>query len=308
MVLLVFALAGACHMEKWRIVSAGGDESTFVRSMRMLSSTHGWAVSSRGGLLETTDGGRTWSERSPGAATWYSAIDFAGDAGFVGGGKLQGSSQDQWARVLLKTADGGGHWQEIDLPNLGSVALVSACGAQVAWLSADKGGARTEDGGRTWTVVSLPTRAKPTALKCASRDTAFVVGTDGWVARTRDGGLTWFETQPAAGRILAGVVATDGQVWVVGEAGTLLTSADGGDRFQPVHVGKSEFLADIAFNGQRGYIVGARGLILETLDAGATWRAVASPTTMDLYCASTTANGGAWVGGGKWTILQRYPG
>ena len=66
---------------------------------------HGWLVGSRNTLMETRDGGQTWTARalnlSENQSFAFTSVSFAGEEGWVAG-------QPQ---VLLHTTDGGDSWE-----------------------------------------------------------------------------------------------------------------------------------------------------------------------------------------------------
>jgi photosystem II stability/assembly factor-like uncharacterized protein len=189
----------------------------------------GWAVNSNGQIINTTDGGASWTtqlqldpqsgERFP---PWMRCLGFA---------KPQNGSTPQrcWAgtigavtnrRRLFETTDGGAHWSDIDarLPDNAPSAIcgLSVVNEQVVYASGtnypDRPPAvvKTTDGGQTWTGLDMSEHASLLVdIYFTTPETGWVVGgkaavvpdtTDSALLRshvkpvvlyTENGGVTW---------------------------------------------------------------------------------------------------------------------
>ena len=118
------------------------------------------AVGALGVTVGTADGGRTWAQRSMGAATLLRSVWFtsAGTGIAVGDGG-----------TMLRTIDGGNHW---DLQRLGVVGTIL----------------RTTDGGQTWLAQTSGTILDLFDVFFSDGHTGSVVGALGTVLKTVDGG------------------------------------------------------------------------------------------------------------------------
>ena len=97
-------------------------------------------------VLGTADSGKTWSIRHQGTdpGEWAWKISFpTRQVGYV-------SVQSAARGKLLKTVDGGVHWEELIVPGAPSLQAVGFLTSEVGWVSGPRGTWRTTDGGATW--------------------------------------------------------------------------------------------------------------------------------------------------------------
>ncbi|WP_428383469.1 WD40/YVTN/BNR-like repeat-containing protein [Nevskia ramosa] len=135
----------------WKQVLTPAD-ATLVR-VRFLDDTHGWAVGYDGTILDTTDGGKSWTLAQFDAAwgkPWFDILFLDASNGLVAGGN----------GVLKRTADGGKTWEAVespvfeDQPNLYNLIKL---GDGSLLLTGERGFlAHSADQGSTWKQLKSP--------------------------------------------------------------------------------------------------------------------------------------------------------
>lgn len=147
--------------------------------IQFIDDQRGWMVDGGGQILATIDGGRNWHVQLSGHAsvTAIAILDSQlGWAVFDGG--------------LLRTTDGGAHWDTWSNQALSSVQFITA---KIGWGLAAAPQVtgvlvRSTDGGRTWSEVPTPNQIE---------SFSFADSSNGWAAggisllRTMNGGQTW---------------------------------------------------------------------------------------------------------------------
>jgi photosystem II stability/assembly factor-like uncharacterized protein len=155
-----------------------------------LTPNHGFVVGRNKSLLETQDGGATWTTRvsGPFGSDPFYAVHFS-DAlhGFV-----TGNNSD-----ALRTTDGGKTWEPMTSLFAGSWEQMDFVTPQSGFAGANGACAFTSDAGLTWEIRSAwPTAPVTFGLDYIDENVGLVAGlvpatgADG-VFRTADGGRTW---------------------------------------------------------------------------------------------------------------------
>jgi len=215
--------------------AAGGGANLAAPALQdvdMVSATTGWALTETA-LLRTTDGGRTWVDRTPPGLHARLLEVGVGSVPYGFRGRLEG-----WLAVSLpgrvrvfRTADGGMQWRSavitpsraaglsssdlalvfaLDFVNGRDGALLASAGGAAAG-SQDVELYRTVDGGGSWTLLSAVTQQHPaphgiptigikTGVVFANPLRGFVTGYHGQVPgfavyTTADGGRSWRPTR-----------------------------------------------------------------------------------------------------------------
>jgi photosystem II stability/assembly factor-like uncharacterized protein len=116
----------------WEILSAKGDNFTAIHFFDEL---HGLAAGYQGSLLETRNGGKTWTNKrngnNPFNADWqfYDMKFINPNTGYMAGAN----------GLLLKTTDGGNHWSRSSFFTQNNVRKIFIQSANLIWLAADGG-------------------------------------------------------------------------------------------------------------------------------------------------------------------------
>jgi photosystem II stability/assembly factor-like uncharacterized protein len=146
--------------ENWRIETPiRGNVS--LGDLWFSDQTHGWVTGYvvvvageklRPIILETTDGGDSWTEVSVEADVLPSSICVAGDVWWLAGNRrIVNGESINLAVVLFHSGDAGKHWSEIKFAMDGpTTTQVRFTDNQHGWLVAGDGVYRSEDAGRSW--------------------------------------------------------------------------------------------------------------------------------------------------------------
>ncbi len=139
------------------------------------------------GMFASTDGGRSWPVRSPGAGQ-----------GFFGRILVNPADKDHVVAAdarggVVESSDGGRAWRRLGGPPAVAWLSRGGTGMEALLASGPQGAARSDDAGRTWTPLELPGGAllveagpTPGLLYAAGHEGESAVV---WVSR--DGGRTW---------------------------------------------------------------------------------------------------------------------
>jgi len=233
----------------------------YLFAIQMLSESRGFAVGDRSVLVETVDGGKTWTPRTLTVAA------------------PEGEAAED-PDLLLAMQD----------PVLYDVRFLND---KVGWVVGEFGRIlRTEDGGQTWKEQQATLMGEHTGIVDPMdiptffgihpiiEQEAIVTGLEGRIARTKDAGQTWvFEAMkldyPIADPLYAPFVTADGTEWAVGAAGEVVTKKASDAVWSRADLGNPLFtwIRSIDFaDPSNGWLVGGYGNVLHTSDGGKSWR------------------------------------
>lgn len=234
-------------------------------------------------LLQTTNGGETWTRVRPTGPDVYVRI-----VRIIFADEMHGWVFGELG-ALYTTADGGATWTPQPLPTrhllLGGAFLDAAQG----WLvGAGATLLRTNDHGLTWRAGEIEM-------------------TDGAAGQVTAATHSPVTTRGAA-RLHAVSFPNARRGWAVGAKGQIFTTANGGRTW---HAQTSTVVADLFdvkfFDEQEGWVAGADGTLLHTTDGGLHWRAESSGTTHPLERLAFMGRTRGWAVGFGGTILAYTP-
>ncbi|WP_165368135.1 F510_1955 family glycosylhydrolase [Phytoactinopolyspora endophytica] len=198
------------------------DDGTFLASGHPNSRTD---LPGHLGLLESSDGGRTWEEVSLTGEVDFHALD--AKAGVVFGFD-SGTAQ-------LMSSDDRENWTQHGQFSMSDVAI-SSDDADTVLITTESGPLVSEDGGESFEpldgapVVVLVDWPRP--------DELYAVAPDGAIHRSADGGSTWDSAAELSAQPQAMTVAPDGAVYVALED-SLVVSEDEGETFSDLYTWKA---------------------------------------------------------------------
>lgn len=242
----------------------------------------GTAVGMGGAILETSDGGKTWTPSPSGTELALLAVDRAGEHTIIGG---------QLATMLVANGDGG--WDKVDVGDYeGRFLSVSVNSSGLAFAGGEFGTVlKSTDGGRTWSdgAPNWAEYADPNtfgtaephayAVHVTEAGVVTIAGEFGIIVRSEDGGETWTEVReldPEAATLFSmHVEEAGGRAYAVGQEGELLRSADGGLTWTRQDTGAvDENFLGIAPGEDGTIVITGMRIMLTSKDNGETWTQV----------------------------------
>src|SRR5712691_8603873 len=286
----------------------------WLHAVYFLDQNHGWVAGARGTLLETTDGGQTWTKAHPPTEDTLRDVYFANDHDgclVCERDVFKLKTNDEPRSYLLKTNDGGLTWQRI-VPDAfdASAKLVRAVftGSERGWTFGEGGVALvTRDGGASWSRQTLPTKYLLLGGAFADEQHGWLVGAGATILQTTDGGKTWHNSivrNGASARFAATSFVGNRLGWAVGAAGRVFATTDGGHTWFEQRSSADADLLDVRFiDAAEGWIAGAGATLLHTTDGGVHWSTQPVGTTHALERLFFTDQNHGWVVGFGGTIL-----
>jgi len=312
--LLLFVSSAVAQSGIWTRQPAG--TMAWLHSVFFLDQNRGWAVGSKGTLLQTVDGGNNWKPR--GAST----NDVVRDIFFIDekNGWLvcevnvyELKTTDQPRAYLMKTTDGGEHWNRIEIKGFDVDAiLVRAVFSRNGrgWVFGEAGSIyTTNDSGETWTKLRSPTRRLLLGGIFVDDDRGWIVGAGATIIQTSDGGETWYQSQlpqvEKSVRFTATSFIDNRNGWAVGSGGSVYRTNNGGRTWQQQQSKVYVDLFDVKFvDAHEGWAVGAEGTIIHTSDSGETWTVEKSDTVHPLERVFFTDKNRGWAVGFGGTVVS----
>lgn len=269
------------------------------------------------GLIQTTDGGVTWTNVSnlPTAAsgTLLHAVDFKT--------ALIGYACGEFGNIV-STNDGGVSWniftsttqaELFEIVALGTSKAI--CGGNFGELySTSNSGANFSDIQQRYITQGLNAITSPNSLDI------FAAGNQGTIVKSSNSGALWSSQTAPTFENLNDIQFINANTGVcVGNTGTILRTANGGTTWSLISVGLTDDLLSVCkTSANKLYAVGGNDVILQSTNNGNTWNTVVTPytgfglrfigvqyTSIDTgYCLSNTAEMIATDDGGtNWRFI-----
>ncbi|MEO5884117.1 MAG: hypothetical protein ABIQ58_01175 [Candidatus Limnocylindrales bacterium] len=225
--------------------------------------TEGVLFGHHGGLLASSDGGRTWD-----------ALPLGDDAMSTAAGS-DGSIVIAGHDVFRASRDGGATWTSIatDLPSLDihGFARDPADPARM-WAYPVTGGLwESLDGGATFRQVRVDNVLFPTAVAAGSTTRLLGVDTTGLI-ESLDGGQTWSPlARPPTVPMTSFAASADGRVLYAGAQDGLYRSDDGGRSWAATAYTGAAFALATSPDGLTVILVDRATEVFRSDDGGATW-------------------------------------
>jgi photosystem II stability/assembly factor-like uncharacterized protein len=289
------------------------DYLNILQAVYFVDSNNGWAVGVSGWVLNTTDGGATW--------TWKKITNFTRNLFSV----FFANSTTGWAAgaqgQVVKTTNGGASWT-ITAPTSFDLMNVTGLAGNVNNLwAAGRGGLTlySTNGGGAWTRPGTASTTTYNTVWFSDSAHGWVVGDSSVALRTVNGGATWTSIRAGSpGSALQDVQfinANEG--WVVGQYGTLVHTTDGGQTWgqqdwSGLHLDPSispPMLYGVRFlDAQNGWACGSASTLLRTTDGGVTWEDVIPPIQSTYRKIARPDLDRGWIVGSGGVIIATFDG
>ena len=257
-----------------------------LASVYFADANTGWAIGSTGGLINTVNGGTTWTSIS----------DLGGNPT-----KIQfADASNGWISTnnsnVLKTTNGGTSWTTIQVDSINDLGLynVHFISTTVGIASGDNGNIyKTSDGGVAWTSISTGPRGSLQDSFFINANTGYTAGTGGLIFKTANGGSTWTAQNSGIVNTLNSIYFYDSNNgWIAGSTGLILKTTNGGTNWSAATTDINDNLNGIYFiNSTTGWAVGENGRIIKTTNGGDGWSTQTTGITQtinDIQCLSAT--------------------
>ena len=288
----------------------------WLHTIFFLDQSRGWAGGSRGTLVATIDGGKTWQIKpQPTPDALRDIYFFDDDNGWLlcEANVYELKSKTDPRTYLMQTTDGGEHWKRINLlavdVDARLVRAVFSRGGR-GWAFGEEGTIfTTRDSGATWTSLQSPTRHLLLGGVFIDDYRGWLVGAGATIIQTSDGGETWHKSNLTdaikKGIRFAAASFVDNRLgWTVGSGGSVYRTINGGRTWQEQNSGIATDLFDVRFlDALEGWAVGAEGTIIHTNDGGLHWALEPSGTEHPLEKVFFTDREHGWAVGFGGTVL-----
>jgi photosystem II stability/assembly factor-like uncharacterized protein len=309
-----------CLLLASQVAAAGAWEAqasgtlAWLRAVYFVNDSRGWAVGSRGALLATTNGGRTWAIRRAPTEDTLRDVYFANEQeGWLVCDRsiYLLRTKEESRSYLLRTMDGGVSWTRVGVTGADADVLLT----RVAFIDSARGWAfgemgalyATTDGGASWERQVVPTKHLLLGGAFLAPGQVWLVGAGNTILYNPDGAQWRTSTLPVTGarRFNAVSFVEARRGWAVGEGGLVLATLNGGRSWFRQESNVRVDLSDVKFiDATEGWAVGAEGTIIHTTDGGANWRLEPSGTRHPLERLSVASRARAWAVGFGGTIVN----
>lgn len=313
--LLLLVLSTSVWAQRGAWARQNSKTLSWLHGVFFLDQSRGWAVGSKGALLATEDGGKSWQARPKPSDDVLRDIYFA-DAlnGWIVCERniYQLKSNSDPRTYLMNTTDGGENWQRVTMAgadvNARLVRAVFSPGGS-GWAFGEGGAVYKSSGGDAkWVRLHSPTRHLLLGGTFIDDNRGWLVGAGATIMQTSDGGETWHLSQLADApgiRFNATSFIGNRLGWAVGSGGSIYRTVNGGRTWQAQSSGVTSDLYDVKFlDALEGWAVGAEGTTIYTADGGATWVTELSNTTHPLERVFFADRTHGWAVGFGGTILN----
>lgn len=224
------------------------------------------------GVMRTVDAGATWAENCGPTRNIVQDVHFVTrQIGYACGAK----------GMLLRTADGGTHWEDISF-GVRSHLAIEGLNENDLWMGASQRIFHSDNNGTSWTEKLNTSGSGINDILPISSSRILAVSSTGIIYLSTDSGVSW-DTAYAAptNQQLRSVSKIDNQRYMVtGFNGVILRSEDQGATWNPVTIPEPGLQYEQSyFLGNEGWLVSSsfKKSMWHTTDGGTTWDTITLP-------------------------------
>jgi len=227
---IVYSADGGSHWSTFSIATLGLTGDSVLNDLYFTDNSTGWAVGDNGLVINTVDGGSSWTIQNSGDVPGFvtdahlEALHFYNsDTGWVVGASGE----------IVVTHNGGADWVEQSSGVTERLKDVFFIDKVNGWVSgANNTLLKTTNGGTSWTPVFTPDTVSGEDLNgihFADTENGWVISGNGIILRTNDGGANWYIQASGTTNALNAIDFADyNNGWVVGDESTILRTAYSG--------------------------------------------------------------------------------
>lgn len=281
-ILVLFLLTSFFQTARADWVKQESNSLAWLHDVYFLTEDKGWIAGSGGTLLATVDGGKTWKNEKNFTADNIRQVYFTSDKnGWLLCERDIYSLGARAPSYLLKTSDGGAHWERIEFGGdrreriakvfFGENGAGAAIGESGAYFA-------LQDDKKTWKKMPAPVRYLLLDGIFTDDSHGALVGAGGTILFTEDAGSSWNKSNVSGGssaKLNAVFFINQKTGWTVGSQGKIYQTFNGGKQWREQNSNTSKNLTDVFFcDTAEGWAVGEEGLILHTTTAGNVWNII----------------------------------
>tara|TARA_R110001592_G_scaffold363248_4_gene682211 strand:+ start:64313 stop:65221 length:909 start_codon:yes stop_codon:yes gene_type:complete len=233
-----------------------------------LDGQQGVAVGGAGLVLETADGGLSWTEMPAFANTALLDVSCGSGPNLIvsQGGAIFRANEGSYQAIDSGT---DARLLAVDSNSSGLAYAVGAFGTIL----------RSEDGGLTWELVPVDWEAilndfvEPHLYDVQVDEAGVVtlVGEFELVVRSPDGGVTWETAHKGEASLFGLSLTADGSGFAVGQEGKIIRTSDGGSTWSEVESPTGGILLTVWSSAQGEVLISGIRNMLHSSDGGSTW-------------------------------------
>jgi photosystem II stability/assembly factor-like uncharacterized protein len=285
--------------------------------------TNAMAVGSVGTLMNTSNGGASWSHTNK--ITYYNIV-----TGLPQNMELVIYSiyftDRSWGYavgnngLIIHSSDGGSTWLRQFAGTSSNLQSIYFINSNVGWIAGWDGVIlKTTDGGASWITQISNTQAQMHSIYFANADTGWAVGERGVsggasiaeLLRTTDGGATWDKINLGINNRLWGLRFNPKSkyCYITGWSGYIGKSIDYGSTFVRTSTDMSILIYSVDFPSEKiGYAAGEYGTLLKSTNGGDTWNNLPTVQSDHIYSITFLDTLVGWFAGDYGIIYKTRDG